>query len=865
MGRDPRSAVVGDFNRDGRPDLVLVNSSDRSFSILRNTTTFDPAGGFEPATVFAAGARPSDVAVGDFDGDGKLDLATANSSTDTVSILLGTGSDAFGPATNFSVGRLPRSVAVGDFDGDGKLDLATANQLGGTVSIRLGTGSGTFGPATNFSVGTSPVSVAVGDFNGDGKLDLAVLSDNTVSIRLGNGDGTFGPVTDFTVGIFARSMAAGDFNRDGKLDLAVAKSGSDTVAILLGNGDGTFGAATNFPVGITPDSVAVGDFNGDGKLDLAVAKSGSDTVSILLGNGDGTFGPATDFAVGSAPSAVAVGDFNRDGKLDLAVANSASNTVSILLGNGDGTFGAKTDFSVEGLFPASGQAQQPASLAVGDFNRDGKPDLVVANAVGDTVSILLNTAPGASTPGLILSVIKTGSGSGTVSSNPQGIDCGVDCFEAYATGTIVTLTATPAAGSRFVRWSEIGCPGTGPCTVTVQSALVVTATFDELNTPTGPGVTVTPVDPGTGTSPIDVTFDSVTQAGTTTVSSSPTGPATPAGFKLGNPPIFYQITTSAVFPSDLKATICVRYGGTTFTELPLLLHFENGAWIDVTVSRDTVNKIVCGRVASLSPFTLVEADTVAGTASSVAAVLPSSRSVQVGVTATAFATIINIGPDPAVDCRLSLLTPVPATFAYQATNPATNQVVGTKNAPVDVSLGAAQSFVFALTPTAPIAPTDVQLSFDCSNSDPAPINSGLNTLLFSASATPVPDIVALAATLNNDGIVHVAGPNGTGVFSVASVNVGATDTVTVSVDTADITLPLMLSLCETNPTTGQCISAIGPGVTTTINANATPTFGIFVTGHGTVPFSPAVNRIFVRFSDAGGVSRGATSVAVQTE
>jgi hypothetical protein len=246
-------------------------------------------------------------------------------------------------------------------------------------------------------------------------------------------------------------------------------------------------------------------------------------------------------------------------------------------------------------------------------------------------------------------------------------------------------------------------------------------------------------------------------------------------------------------------------------------------------------------------------------------VLPSSRSVQVGTTATAFATIINAGSVMATGCGLSLLTSLPATFMYQTTDPATNQVTGAPNTPANIAVGAAQSYVFALSPSAPVAPTDVQLGFDCTNAGPAPINTGLNTLLFSASTAPVPDVVALAATLTNDGIVNIPGTNGTGVFAMATVNVGATGAITASADTGATSLPLTVSLCETNPATGQCISGIGSTVPTTINANATPTFGIFVQGNGNVPFDPALNRIFVRFKDGGNVTRGSTSVAVRTQ
>jgi hypothetical protein len=251
-----------------------------------------------------------------------------------------------------------------------------------------------------------------------------------------------------------------------------------------------------------------------------------------------------------------------------------------------------------------------------------------------------------------------------------------------------------------------------------------------------------------------------------------------------------------------------------------------------------------------------------GPATLVSAVLPSSRSVQGGNTATAFATIINAGSTTAIGCGISVLTSIAASFSYQATNPA-NQLVGNPNTPVNIGAGAVQNFIISLTPTAAIVPTDVQFSFDCSNTNPAPINVGLNTLLFSASAAPVPDIVALAAA--SGGIANIPGTNGTGAFAVATVNVGATGSITASADTGGATLPLNISLCQTDPITGVCISVIGPNVTTQINANATPTFGIFVQGSGNVLFDPATNRIFVRFKDAGGVTRGSTSVAVRTQ
>jgi N-acetylneuraminic acid mutarotase len=249
----------------------------------------------------------------------------------------------------------------------------------------------------------------------------------------------------------------------------------------------------------------------------------------------------------------------------------------------------------------------------------------------------------------------------------------------------------------------------------------------------------------------------------------------------------------------------------------------------------------------------------------VSAVLPSSRSVSVGAPATAFATIINTDLNTATDCRISPITGIPATLTYQTTDPATNQITGSGNAPVDIPAGAAQSFVFALTATGPIAPTDVQLSFDCANTDPAPMVPGLNTLLFSASATPTPDIMAMVATRNNDGIVDVSGTNGMGVFAVATVNVGSGDTITVLADTGGAVLPVSVFVCQTDPKTSVCLSPPDSSVTTTILFNETPTFGVFVAGAGNVSFIPETNRIFVRFKDSTGVTRGLTSVAVRTQ
>ena len=262
------------------------------------------------------------------------------------------------------------------------------------------------------------------------------------------------------------------------------------------------------------------------------------------------------------------------------------------------------------------------------------------------------------------------------------------------------------------------------------------------------------------------------------------------------------------------------------------------------------------------------APTVSTVPTPVAAVLPSSRSVQVGAVASAFATIINTGGATGLGCSIAPSPPIAGmTFSYQTTNASTNAPTGAPNTPVDIPPSASQTFVIAFNSSTPFSPLDVHLNFQCSNSSAAPVVTGLDTLLLSASTGPVPDMVALAATLNNDGIVNIPGATGTGVFAVASVNVGAGGQITASADASSVSSlirPAVL-LCQTNPATGQCTSAMDANVTTTINSGETPTFGVFVLGNGVVGFDPAASRISVRFKDAQGVVRGSTSVAVRTQ
>jgi hypothetical protein len=247
----------------------------------------------------------------------------------------------------------------------------------------------------------------------------------------------------------------------------------------------------------------------------------------------------------------------------------------------------------------------------------------------------------------------------------------------------------------------------------------------------------------------------------------------------------------------------------------------------------------------------------------VAAVLPYARSVRIGTQASAFGSVINAGSNVATSC--SLVPPGPqGSFIYQTTT-ASNQLTGSPNTPIDIPTGGTQHYVFGYTPSVPLNSLEIGIVFQCTNTAPAPTVDGVNTFIVSASNTPTPDIVAIGATSNSDGIVHIPGMFGTSFFAAAGVNLGVASTITVAPDDGGHGLPVTLTVCPTDPNSGSCLAPPASSTTVSYGSNQTLTFTVFVQGIGNVPFDPANNRLFLRFKDAGSVTRGATNVAVKTD
>jgi hypothetical protein len=408
------------------PTVTNLAANLTAYASQPFVVTLGGAVAFAPKADVGTGSEPILVSIGDVDGDGKPDLATANYSDNTVSVLRNTstaGTVSFAPGVSFPTGSGPFAVAIGDVDGDGKPDLATANNNSNTVSVLRNTstaGTVSFASKLDVGAGAYPISLSIGDVDGDGKPDLAVanfFTDNTVSVLRNTstvGAVSFAARVSFLAGLGLQSVSIGDVDGDGKPDLATANYTDNTVSVLRNTSTaGTVSFATTLDVGTGsgPSSVAIGDVDGDGKPDLTTANYTDNTVSVLRNTstaGTVSFAPKVDVGTSSNPYSVSIGDVDGDGKPDLAVANRSSNTVSVLRNTsmaGTVSFAAKLDV---------GTGLAPQLVAIGDVDGDGKPDLAVANRGSNTVSVLRQVSNDTVLPVLLTSFTATAGASGPV-------------------------------------------------------------------------------------------------------------------------------------------------------------------------------------------------------------------------------------------------------------------------------------------------------------------------------------------------------------------------------------------------------------------------------------------------------------------
>ncbi len=390
-----KTANHDDHLVDAGVDFNTVDATVDARNMCDNT----PGVLLAPRVDIAVGMGPYGIAVADFNGDGLLDLAIATQQPGGATILLnGTpGCMAmFQPFVDIPTRANVHSAVAADFNNDGIPDLAAVSQLYDLVTVMMGTTptgatSPVFDPPLDFATGTNPSWVAAGDVNGDGKPDLVTAAPDAISVLIDTAaEGATAPSFQDKVDLphtgETFGLALGDFNSDGRLDIAVVDTTSNTVSVYLNTTSGvtTFAAPVPFPTGMSPFAVAVRDLDGDHRPDIVVANIGADTVSVLMnttpmGASAPSFAAKVDLPTGMRPYAVALGDLNRDGHPDIVVADETSNAISILLASG-GAFAAKIDVPV---------GNSPHGVRLADLDGDNAPDLIVSNSDDATISILL--------------------------------------------------------------------------------------------------------------------------------------------------------------------------------------------------------------------------------------------------------------------------------------------------------------------------------------------------------------------------------------------------------------------------------------------------------------------------------------------
>jgi hypothetical protein len=661
-GLSPNTLAIADFDGDGKKDIAAgMCGGSNDIAILRGNGD----GTFGLPVSYGMRSRVPWIAAGDFNGDGKPDIAGVDEDTNDVGMLFGLGGGEFrGARTYLAGGDFTDNVATADFNGDGRPDLVVANRGSNNIGILLNNGNGGFGAVTNITVSTTPAWIATADFNGDGKKDLVIVAaTNAVDILLGDGAGSFAlaPGSPFAAGTGALSyVVTADFNGDGRQDLAIANRETNSLSIFLGNGDGTFTAAAPLATGSAPVALAAGDLNGDGKVDLVAANNSSNNISVFLGNGDGTFAGGTTYAAGSGPISVAIGDISGDGKKDVLVANFGSNDVSILLGDGFGALGAAASYPL-------GAGAGPTSVKIADFDSDGVPDFATADSTrpnGGTISVVRGLGGGT-----FASSVEFLGGGGPVELAVADFN-GDGKMDIAAANSVTTATVWVLRNLCTLPATHFGVVAPANATAGTAFSFTVTA-LDQFNNPTPfySGTVHFTSNDGAATLPANTTLTSGVGTFSATLRTA------------GNHTLTATDTVTATI-TGTSNTVAVSAGAAT--------HFTVSA--PATATSGNAFSFTVTALDGFNNIATAYSGTVHFTSSDVLATVPANSTLVAGV-GTFSATLRTAGPQTisATDTVTSSVTGTSGTIAV-APGAATHF---TLSAPASAAAGA--SFLFTVT------------------------------------------------------------------------------------------------------------------------------------------------------------------------
>src|SRR5690554_4374209 len=388
-----KSIAKGDFNNDGHLDIIMGNSTGASSDpTLTRMVYIQNNGGrsFSTPINFMSGSRVLDVAVGDIDNDGNLDVVLVNFNMDRVAVVFGNGDGTFQTPIGYTTSFGPNAVVIDDFDGDGYLDVAVIGN-GSNLDVFLNDSGalGTLLPQTPMSLGSgvNPTGITSGDLDADGIIDLAIANSGAANatVLTGDGFGAFSITSTIPTGLGAADIVADDFDNDGVLDLAVVNTDANNVSILINDGFGNFASAVNYVTGLEPVSIETGDFDNDGQRDLAIVNTGDNTMSTLNGIGDGTFTAHVQIQAVNSPQDLVVGDFDVDGNDDVIHSCSVGEVMPVYYGIGNG------DFDLGNMVQVG---SSPRDITTGDFDNDLDQDFAVVNYNDNTVSVYSNDGSG---------------------------------------------------------------------------------------------------------------------------------------------------------------------------------------------------------------------------------------------------------------------------------------------------------------------------------------------------------------------------------------------------------------------------------------------------------------------------------------